>query len=180
METKLGEKLYELRKKHGYSQEALADILNVSRQAISKWECDEALPETTNLIALSKLYGVSLDELIDHTPTAQSDNGISINGQNINITVKGKSDYKNEIAEEVAIETDEQRKQLEMTRPILEIALEACYPVLITVAFLLWGFLVPNGWKVSWTLFITIPPFYSLIDCFRKRSATHTLPIPYL
>ena len=47
METKLGEKLYELRKKHGYSQEALADILNVSRQAIYKWETDQTMLQFT-------------------------------------------------------------------------------------------------------------------------------------
>ena len=61
-------RLYELRKQHGYSQDELADKLNVSRQAISKWERSESSPDTDNLIALAKLYGVSLDELLNYTP----------------------------------------------------------------------------------------------------------------
>lgn len=60
----LGDKLYRLRKDKGISQEELAYKLNVSRQAISKWERGEALPDTDNLISLAKLYEVSLDELV--------------------------------------------------------------------------------------------------------------------
>ena len=59
----LANKLYELRKTAGFSQEELAEKLQVSRQAISKWERGEALPDTDNLISIAKLYGVSLDEL---------------------------------------------------------------------------------------------------------------------
>ena len=49
----LGEKLKKLRKARGLSQEQLADQLNVSRQAISKWELGESTPDTDNLVALS-------------------------------------------------------------------------------------------------------------------------------
>ena len=48
-----GEKLQKLRKDNNYTQEELADIMNVSRQSISKWESDVAFPETEKLIALS-------------------------------------------------------------------------------------------------------------------------------
>ena len=60
----LGEKLKKLRKDRGLSQEQLADQLNVSRQAISKWELGESIPDTENLILLSKFYGVSIDYLL--------------------------------------------------------------------------------------------------------------------
>ena len=60
----LGEKLKKLRKARGLSQEQLADQLNVSRQAISKWELGESTPDTDNLVALSDYYGVSLDYLL--------------------------------------------------------------------------------------------------------------------
>ena len=60
----LGEKLKKLRKARGLSQEQLADRLNVSRQAISKWELGESTPDTDNLVALSDYYGVSLDYLL--------------------------------------------------------------------------------------------------------------------
>ena len=64
MTLETANRLYELRKKHNLSQEELAEKLGVSRQAVSKWERSEASPDTDNLIALAKIYGLSLDELI--------------------------------------------------------------------------------------------------------------------
>ena len=55
----LPEKLYALRKKSGLSQEQLAEALNVSRQAISKWEGGSATPESDKLLALSNYFGVA-------------------------------------------------------------------------------------------------------------------------
>ncbi len=57
-------KLYELRKQKGFSQEELANRLNVSRQTISKWEVGDSTPELEKLIAISDLFGISLDELV--------------------------------------------------------------------------------------------------------------------
>lgn len=65
------EKLYALRKQRGLSQEELAEALDVSRQAISKWESGRALPEAGKLLSVSEYFGVSLDELMKedaHTP----------------------------------------------------------------------------------------------------------------
>ena len=64
MTIEIADRLVQLRKKHGLSQEELADKLGLSRQAVSKWERAEASPDTDNLICLAKLYGVSLDELL--------------------------------------------------------------------------------------------------------------------
>lgn len=58
------EKLYTLRTQSGYSQEVLAEKLNVSRQAVSKWEIGTTLPETDKLIAISNLFNVSIDSLL--------------------------------------------------------------------------------------------------------------------
>ena len=60
----LSEKLYALRKERGLSQEQLAEGLKVSRQAISKWESSQSLPESDKLLALSEYFGVSLDYLL--------------------------------------------------------------------------------------------------------------------
>ena len=62
MNIKIANRLVELRKKSGLSQEQLADKLGLSRQAVSKWERAEASPDTDNLICLAKLYNVSLDD----------------------------------------------------------------------------------------------------------------------
>lgn len=64
MDMGIARHLAQLRRERGYSQESLAAALGVSRQAVSKWECAESSPDTENLIALARLYGVSLDELV--------------------------------------------------------------------------------------------------------------------
>ena len=60
----LSEKLYTLRKKSGLSQEQLAEQLSVSRQAISKWESGQSVPESDKLIVISNYFKVSLDYLL--------------------------------------------------------------------------------------------------------------------
>lgn len=59
-----GNKISSCRKKAGMSQEALAAKLNISRQAVSRWETGEALPDTEKIIQLSKLFHVSTDYLL--------------------------------------------------------------------------------------------------------------------
>ena len=58
------EKLTSLRIENGFSQQELAERLNVTRQAISMWESGATIPSIDSLILLSKLYGVSVDELL--------------------------------------------------------------------------------------------------------------------
>lgn len=60
----LGEKILTLRKKSGWSQEELADKMNVSRQSISKWEGSASIPDINKIIEMSKLFGVSTDYLL--------------------------------------------------------------------------------------------------------------------
>ena len=59
-----GEKLQNLRQKEGMSQDALAERLGVSRQAVSRWERDETMPETEKVVALADLFGVTTDCLL--------------------------------------------------------------------------------------------------------------------
>ena len=59
-----GEKLQKLRKARGWTQEELAQQAGVSRQSLSKWESDAALPDTANVVVLSDLFGVSTDYLL--------------------------------------------------------------------------------------------------------------------
>ena len=67
------EKLLQLRKREGYSQEELANKLDVSRQAISRWEMGTAIPDSMNLLHLSKLFGVSTDYLLNDDYESDND-----------------------------------------------------------------------------------------------------------
>ena len=60
----MGQRIGEQRKKLGISQEALGEKLDVSRQAVSKWESDGAVPDVDKLITMSKLFGVSVGWLL--------------------------------------------------------------------------------------------------------------------
>lgn len=73
MNIEIANRLVNLRKSNHLSQEALAEKLGISRQAVSKWERAEASPDTDNLILLSKLYHVSLDELLKTEEDIEAD-----------------------------------------------------------------------------------------------------------
>ena len=74
---KFNEKLQRMRKEKGLSQEALAEMLDVSRQAISKWESGQSYPETDKLIVISEMFGVTVDSLL-------KDGELQDDSQNIN------------------------------------------------------------------------------------------------
>ena len=67
---KLSEKIIELRRAKGMTQEELASLCNVSRQSVSKWEADITLPELDKLLILSKTFQVSLDVLAQTLPSS--------------------------------------------------------------------------------------------------------------
>lgn len=77
----LSEKIYALRRKSGLSQEQLAEIIGVSRQAISKWEGGSSVPESEKLIAISEYFNVTLDYLLKEDddriqkPERETENG---------------------------------------------------------------------------------------------------------
>ena len=68
----LGEKLQKLRKARSLTQEELAEKVGVSRQSLSKWESDGALPDTANIILLADLFGVTTDYLLREVDASQS------------------------------------------------------------------------------------------------------------
>ena len=99
-ETKMifADKLIDLRKKNGWSQEELAEKLNVSRQAVSKWEGAQSVPDMSRIIQLSELFGVSTDYLLKDNleqaePTQESDEAgssrtVSMEEANTFLTIK--------------------------------------------------------------------------------------------
>lgn len=61
---KIGKFIYELRTERGLSQYKLAEMIPISRQAVSKWETGKAMPDSSTLLVLSKIFDVSIDELL--------------------------------------------------------------------------------------------------------------------
>ena len=84
---KLSEKIFRLRKANGMTQEELASICNVSRQSISKWEADIALPETEKLLILGKIFHVSMDVLLKDELTVNGVKEVHSCGNNV---IQGK------------------------------------------------------------------------------------------
>lgn len=67
----LGETIQYYRRRAGLSQEALAELVGVSRQAVSKWELDEATPEVSKLVALARAFGITTDQLLSGEPQSE-------------------------------------------------------------------------------------------------------------
>ncbi len=71
--TELSERLRQLRKNAGLSQEQLAETLHISRQAVSKWESGVSNPDIQNIVQLGKLYGISTDSiLLEESPAPEA------------------------------------------------------------------------------------------------------------
>ncbi len=71
MNIELDKRLKDAREAKGLSQNYVAEHLNITRQAISKWENGKSMPDLENLIILSTLYEISLDELLGRTPSPE-------------------------------------------------------------------------------------------------------------
>ncbi len=85
------EKLQILRKEKGLSQEKLAELLSVSRQAVSKWESGQTYPEIEKLIVLSDLFEITLDDLLKDKDTeceSKDNNKIKINDESEDLEEK--------------------------------------------------------------------------------------------
>ena len=192
MNIKTANRLCELRKKHGLSQEDLADKLGVSRQAISKWERSESSPDTDNLIELSKIYGISLDELLngdeetleeiqenkESNKVDNNENGSKVNIDKNGIYFKDGNDEVHISKSGVHIndkhytpEELKRKKKIEIT----EGKIDGLCALIVTIAYLTLGFLLPHGagWVNYWFMFIAIPVPGSIYGAIAKRKLSH-------
>ena len=180
MNIEIANRLQKLRKEKGYSQEQLADELGISRQAVSKWERAEASPDTDNLICLAKLYGISLDELLNSDESIEDIRQSNLDKDEerkqsaSTITIeKGKviiSDDDDEDDDEP--DEDEDYDGEDKSKPhVASVIFSSVTTLLILIAFLLTGFLW-NTWTYMWTLFILIPVFATIPSAIRKRKPT--------
>ncbi|WP_328598657.1 helix-turn-helix domain-containing protein [Inconstantimicrobium porci] len=87
----LADKLQLLRKKNLLSQEELAEKLGISRQAVSKWESGQSLPDLNKLKAISKLYNVTIDSLVN------DDNEIGERNENKAADEKSNTSYEQDL-----------------------------------------------------------------------------------
>lgn len=154
----LGDNLYYLRKNKGLSQDEFAESLGVSRQAVSKWERNEAYPDTENLIAIAKFFNVTIDDLIN-TP---------INTDEFPISDESRDEYD----EENDQDGDEDDEDNEQSKPSVAsyILNSVPFTIVATIVYLLLGFFVEGGWRIGWTIFVLIPVYDSVVYCIRQKS----------
>jgi len=168
MNIEIANRLVELRKKNGYSQEELAEKLGLSRQAVSKWERAESSPDTDNLICLAKLYNVSLDELLN------SDETIDEIAEN----VKEKKENNKVIislCDDDEDDEDDIDDEDDKNIPKWEIIISSCIALVCLLVFLILGFSFEWGWRVGWVSFLLIPVIPSIFSSFRKKRFTEFL-----
>lgn len=137
MNIKFANRLVELRKANGLSQEALAEKLGLSRQAISKWERGEASPDTDNLIALAEIYGTTLDELLGKG-----------RGQTVSKSKTSKT-------EKTLNQLQLKGKKMLSIFPVLTLATVAVYVLGGLIFHTVW-------WANLWILFLIIPTFLTV------------------
>lgn len=173
MTISTADRLVQLRKDSGLSQEALAAKLGLSRQAISKWERAEATPDTDNLIALAEIYGITLDALLDPS--------------------KEISDAANEETPQQSEEEKKEDKKEKNVRHSLypqtaKRMFRFPYPLVTVIAYLglcfgLKGVMSVTPWLVFSLLFLTIPMYYMIACACRmtsKRTFLFLMPVPIL
>lgn len=205
MNIDIAQRLYELRRDHGYSQESLAEALDISRQAISKWERAESAPDMGNLIALADLYGITIDELVrpgefyaeearsseapsaGATDEAMDQEDAAPNASDSPETVDNAADTSTQPESSQTPEPPSDHKSVHAHGHVYtkseEPARLKCglrsfpYPLLIVVLFLFLA-LVLGMWEYVW-LFLTIPFYYwiaRIIERDPKYREAHGFP----
>lgn len=113
MKESFGKRLSGLRKERGWTQEEMASKLNVSAQAISKWENDSSLPDLDMLLALAALFETSTDALLGKEPS-----------QIVEITPKTKRDLNKLVFRIRIISVDGDKVNVNLPMPLVLVALE--------------------------------------------------------
>lgn len=176
MDDKIIERLQKLRKEHGYSQEQLADELGVTRQAVSKWERGEASPDTENLIALAKLYNISVDDVLFEKPQAE-EKAENKDGGDIGYTdIKdGHIDFMDikrrlENGEEVVIKGEKHTQDNRSHMNAAEGLVAGITVMVCCIAYFLMGG-IWGLWHPAWIIFFAIPVIPTIAGAIQKKDA---------
>ena len=178
MNIEIANRLQQLRKENGYSQEELADKLGISRQAVSKWERAESSPDTDNLIVLARLYNISLDELLYDTESNEEikdrviDRGESQKEKDqIILTDDEGQTLKVKDGHMHCYDKDGNEVKFNKKQTIILSAIDGVVALLTLVGFLIWG-LMFDGWHVCWTLWVLMPAVMSIFEVIMKKQLT--------
>lgn len=171
MNIEIANRLVNLRKSNNLSQEALAEKLGISRQAVSKWERAEASPDTDNLILLARLYHISLDELLkteDEIPVPENEEPVPEFGDAfLEVDPAGQEtewDWDN-----VQIDENGDYVNGEKNEGVWSLLYSFPMPILIIIVYLIIGFKF-GAWHPGWLLFLLIPIWYTLIVAVDNRN----------
>lgn len=206
MNIEIANRLVQLRKEHNLSQEELAAKLGLSRQAVSKWERAEASPDTDNLIMLSRVYGVSMDELLktsDPIPEPEKEKGVkvTINGKPLRLNAKdgfyfsigddesdendGRARTKcnvhgewNDDDDDDDGDDDGDNDNDDDDAGDKPFLLMFPFPVFVAILYLCLGFFM-HLWGTAWLVFLAIPIYYPIVNWLtgsRRRSFFMAFP----
>lgn len=166
MTLEIAIRLQKLRRKNGYSQEELANKLGVSRQAVSKWERAEASPDTDNLISLARLYGISVDELLNLSET--SGETLKENVFAVDFSKSGSTNSENNVR--TSPEKDSETIGINRSHKKFENIFNISVVCVCMAAYLLLGSL-GGWWHPAWIVFLLIPILVSLDEAILSRDA---------
>lgn len=163
MSIKQGDYLKQLRTQNNLSQEKLAEKLGVSRQSISKWEQGYAVPDTDNMFKLSKLYGMSVDAILNCgettvTPAVENAEGKETADAPVSAGINNEPEAKDN--------NDKTKQHKKKKRSWIF----AAYPVIAIFVMAALGCINSELWKTSWIFLLTIPLFYTGIFAYEKKN----------
>ena len=165
MDLMTANRLQQLRKANGYSQDVLAEKLGISRQAISKWERAESSPSVDNLIDLAKLYGITVDEMLN----TEGDRVVIKTQNNTKKDIKGKLKSLISKANDFGIYP-------ELARSLAKFP----FFLVVTVLYVVLCF-VTKLWHPLWIMFLALPIYYQFALACKggnKKVFMLLLPIP--
>lgn len=167
MNIETANRLLSLRKKHNLSQEALAEKLGISRQAVSKWERAEASPDTDNLIALARLYEMSLDELLNiREPEPKISDQEKQETNEMNPKQEPEHSIRNDYQE--GYDSNVFRPHYYCRR---RTGIAGFFTALAITAIYLFVSTIYGVWHPAWILFLFIPIITSFIEAVNRKNA---------
>lgn len=165
MDLMTANRLQQLRKANGYSQDVLAEKLGISRQAVSKWERAESSPSVDNLIDLAKLYGITVDEML--------------NTEGDKVVIKTQKNTKNDIIgklKSLISKANDFGIYPELARKLVKFP----FFLVVTILYVVLCF-VTKLWHPLWIMFLALPIYYQFALACKggnKKVFILLLPIP--